>query len=342
MSANNVDFRYIREHADINVVAAHFGIKVEKDGTRAGQFRALCPFHDDETPSLKLNNQRNIFHCFVCDAGGNVIEFVQELEELKLRPAAKRVAEICGISTTEGGDKPKAPKSKQKQKATRVKEERTKPADAGKSKKSEAALDGVPINRPLTFELKNLDTGHPFIKERGLSDAMVAEFGLGVAIRGIMKDRLVFPIHNVTGELVAYCGRYLSKDVPADEAKYKQPPNFRKELECFNWHRVRDGAGTSPLVVVESFFSVVRLHHFGWRVISPMGRSMSAHQIALLKGGGERAIVLLFDGDDPGRLAVTTLGRQLLSEGFKVSAPVVPEKFKPHRLDCAELASLMN
>jgi DNA primase len=201
-------------------------------------------------------------------------------------------------------------------------------------------VEDLASNPVLTFALKNLISEHPFITERSLTPEMIRTFGLGIARRGIMKDRLVFPIHNADSELVAYCGRWVADDPPEDEPKYKQPPQFRKELELFNWHRVKDRAKDAPVVVVESFLSVVKLHE-RYRVISPMGRSISEAQIELLKSGDVRSVVLLFDGDDPGRAAVTAVGRALLAHGFAVTAPIVAEDFKPHRCTDDELAKTL-
>ena len=131
-------------------------------------------------------------------------------------------------------------------------------------------------------------------------------------------------------------------DPPKDEPKYKQPPNFRKELELFNWHRVKGDAEKSRLLIVESFFSVIKLHELGYRCVSPMGRSLSQAQIALFEEGGEKELILLFDGDDPGRDAIKKVGRDLLAAGFTVLAPVVPEDFKPHRADEQLLHALIS
>jgi DNA primase len=124
---------------------------------------------------------------------------------------------------------------------------------------------------------------------------MIETFGLGIATRGIMKHRLVFPIHNATGELVAYCGRYVGDVPPEDEPKYKQPPNVRKEWELFNWHRAKERlSATRPVVVVESFFSTIKLDvATDYPVVSPMGRSLSEDQLTLLKAGGVKRVMLL-------------------------------------------------
>lgn len=335
MPAERIDFRYVRQHADFAKVLAAYGIKLEKDGSRPGQFKGLCPFHDDQKPSLKINTERNIYNCFPCGAGGNVLEFVMEYEECDVRAAAKTVADLSGIPYSDGSGPPAT--------AVRRVAPRRRPVAAAETTAapvSDTAATGNPV---LTFALKNLVTEHPFIASRGLSPAMIETFGLGIATRGIMKDRLVFPIHNAKGELVAYCGRYVADVPPEDEPKYKQPPNFRKEWELFNWHRAKERLNeTRPVVLVESFFSTIKLHvATDYPVVSPMGRSLSDTQLSLLKTGGVRRVMLLFDGDDPGRAAVATVGRQLLTAGFEVTAPVVPEDFKPHRFREEALAPLL-
>lgn len=341
MPATRINFKYVRKHADFSKVLGAYGIELHKDGSRVGQFKCLCPFHDDRNPSMKVNTQKNIFNCFVCDEGhGNVLDFVMKLDGVEIREAAKVVADLSSIAYSAD-----APASKPKAKVAKIKAERAASAPARTAEaevKADAKFDGEPYNRELTFELKNLVTDHPFFDERGLTPAMIEDFGLGIATRGIMKDRLVFPIHNSDGKLVAYCGRFVGDERPEDAPKYKQPPHFQKELELFNWHRVKgDVTGDKPVILVESFFSVVKMFP-KYSVISPMGRSLSQRQIELLKDGGVTSVVVLFDGDDPGRAAVMTVGRQLLAEGFSVTAPVVPEDFKPHRRTPKEIAEMLN
>ena len=199
MPAERIDFRYVRQHADFAKVLAAYGITLEKDGGRPGQFKGLCPFHDDQKPSLKINTERNIYNCFPCGAGGNVLEFVMEYDECDLRAAAKTVADLSGIPYSDGS----APAAT----AVRRVAPRRRPVAAPETTAAPKSDTSATANPVLTFALKNLVTEHPFIEGRGLSPAMIETFGLGIATRGIMKDRLVFPIHNANGELVAYCGR---------------------------------------------------------------------------------------------------------------------------------------
>lgn len=348
MPAQHLNFKQIRERADFTKVLTDYGIELQKDGSKEGQFKALCPFHDDHSPSMKVNITKNIFHCFACEAGGNVLEFVVKMDGSDLRSAARKIADLSGIapdtkSTRQDQNKPNGHGLNKKGDSPVLRAEQklnTKKEDRPAKKQNDEA---IAENPPLTFELKNLEMEHPFFEERGLTTEMVDIFGLGIATRGIMKGRLVFPIHNASGDLIAYCGRYVEKKRPKKEPKYKHPAKFRKELEWFNWHRAikRLSNSNHPIILVESFLSAIKMHVWGYPVISPMGKSLSIGQIDRLKRSNIKTVCLLFDGDDPGRAAVTKVGRQLLEADLEVEAPVVSEGFKPHRLDPAELKIIL-
>ena len=360
MPAQKIDFKYIRQHPDLDFekVLSRYGIPLLKDGQKESQYKAVCPFHDDHKPSMKVNLDKKIFNCFACETSGNILDFVMEFDDVSLRTAAKTVAEICGIPTATGrnektrsGKEParKAQKSnsaKRKKKPNRksvgsgsnTHSERSDPSSEGKKTKANSKSE-VLENKPLTFTLKNLITEHEWFEKRGLTPEIIETFNLGIATRGIMADRLAIPIHNQDGELVAYCGRYVGNDIPEDEPKYKLPAGFYKELELYNLNRVTSHEGA--IILVESYFSVFKLHMMGLPVASPMGRSLSEVQRDQLVQSGFKSIMLLFDGDDPGRTAVSIVGRQLLEVGFNVTAPVVLTDFKPHRLTEDELSIIL-
>ncbi len=336
MAAEKIDFASIREAADFHVVANHYGIELIKDGATPDQFKGTCPFHDDAKPSLKINTAKNIYNCFPCGAGGNILNFVKEMEGIDYRAAARILQNLNGKVDP-------APKPKRQQKA--VKKQKPASSKSEKTSGDEYELeDEIKENAPLTFELKDLDTSHSFLTDRAISQEIIETFGLGITQRSkLLKGRLVIPIHNEQGNLVAYCGRYPSNDIPEDEAKYKLPPNFHKEMELFNWHRCKDAfasAETNTLVLVESYFSVFHLHeHFP--TVSPMGWSVSETQMEMMKIGGVKHVVLLFDGDDAGRKAIIKAGREFLAAGIACVAPVVPEDFKPHRTTIKKLTELI-
>jgi DNA primase len=199
-------------------------------------------------------------------------------------------------------------------------------------------FDGAtePINVPLTFTLK-LEPGHPYLKERGLSPEIIAEFGLGYCSRGLMGGRICIPIHNERGELVAYAGRWPGEDVPDDQERYKLPAKFQKSRVLFNLHRLAVG---EHVVLVEGYWSTFRLHALGLPVAALMGWSVSADQIALLHDRGVRFVTLLLDGDETG-----WRGRERvlpdLAEAFFVSAPLLPDGIKPDTLEERALRELV-
>jgi DNA primase len=337
MPANRIDFKHVREHASFEKVASRYGIKLTGKGD---QRSALCTFHDEDTPSLKINVAKNIFHCFGCGKKGNVLDFVTFMEggdpnvDRDLRAGAFALAEMCGIDplpttsarahTDSRDDRPRAKVRKREE----VPEPETAPAPPPK------VLRG---NKPLSFTLK-LDAAHPYLAERGLSKSDIETFGLGMADRGLMKGRLAIPIHNEQGDLIAYAGRWGAKDVPKGIPKYLLPEGFEKQSVLFNLHRLPEK--TETVILVESYFSVIRLQSLGIAVVSPMGHSVSEEQCTLLAGRGVERVVVLFDGDEAGAQGVAE-SLPLLARHFFVRASEVPTGFKPHRASQTELDAIL-
>lgn len=329
MPTTRVDFKHVRAHASFEAVAAHYSVSLLGKGE---QRSALCTFHEEDTPSLKINLAKKIFHCFGCKKSGNILEFVTYMEggdparDSDLRSAAVLLAEICNIDPLPQRAI-RASATKQEKPSPRARTERTSRVSHF-SAKPEA--EPVRENKPLSFELK-LDTTHSYLKERGLTSPVIESFGLGFADRGLMKGRLAIPIHNEDGALIAYAGRWAQATVPQDVSKYLLPPRFAKGLVLFNLNRIP--SGTSHVVMVESFFSVFRLHERGIPAVSPMGHDVSPEQCALLKRRGVRMVTVLFDGDTAGADG-TARTVSLLAGHLFVHAPVVPLGFRPDA--CAE------
>jgi DNA primase len=344
MTAPRLDFKRLRAEADFSAVLASYGIDLKKDGTRPGQWKALCPFHEDKDPSLKVNTEKNVFHCFVCEAKGNVIEFVMQMDSTDIRPAAMKVASLCGLGGT-------APLPRAKGKAT---PREPRPVAMTQAMKPVAAVPADPVttdsvpadtpNPPLTFALK-LETTQEltdWLNCRGLDAATVDTFGLGqVSARSkSIGGRLAIPIHDQDGALVAYCGRYIGDTLPEGVPKYILPKGFRKERELFNMHRVRTSTPSPKFVVLfESFISVMR-HGGHVPAVSPMGRTISETQIAMLRATGIAKVVIVFDGDDPGRAG----GREAaaaLAPSFWTRVVDLPLGIKPHHLSWDDLRPLL-
>lgn len=321
--ATRVDFRHVRTHASFQTVLGAYGLELTKDGSRPGQFKALCPFHDDHRPSLKINIEKNLFHCFSCDAAGNVLDFVARMDGSDLRAAALKVAELCGLAPTPGGTPgrrrtPKAPPF---------------PAPAA-SPAPDPEPPEVTENRPLSFSLKLERPPEllAWLTERGIDAGMAEAWGLGLASRKskAIGGRLAIPLHNAGGELIGYCGRHPADEIPEDTPKYVLPKGFRKEIEVFNLHQVSPKASKGTVVIVESFFSVIR-HYPRLPVVSLMGRSISDAQIERLAAAGFRRALIAFDGDEPGRSGAAAVAGTL-SRRLWTRIVDLPDGAKPHHL----------
>lgn len=309
MKKNWVDFKHIKQSVTFEQVIAHYGLELKP--AKGDELLGLCPFHEDTKPSFRVNTKKRVFHCFGCDAKGNVLEFVVRKEGVTIKKAALLVSEWFSIGQ-EGIGAVNANLSPTES-PTR--------ADA-------APAEPVEPNKPLKFTL-TVKHDHPYLRERGIEPSVAEMFGVGFCDRGMMKDRIAIPIHDASGQLVAYAGRWVSGELPEGEEKYKLPPGFKKSIVLYNLHRVK---GIEPLIVVEGFFSVMRLHKLGIRAIALMGRSLSQEQEKLLQDNGVNSLMLMLDGDPPGREAQAALLKRL-DKKFLVGAIDLPDGTEPDTVD---------
>jgi DNA primase len=313
-------------------VLSHYDLKSEGTGVERS---VLCPFHTETKPSCKIELERKIFQCFGCGAKGNVLEFVARIEgnRADLRAAAFTLAGICKIPVAPPrGSRKTAPEQEQKARPARA------APIAPESAPNDAPMGSEePINPPLPFALK-LDPTHPYLAERRLGPELVELFGLGFCSRGSMAGRICIPIHDAAGQLVAYAGRWPGDDVPEGQERYKLPAKFQKRRVLFNLHRVPE---SEHIVLVEGYWSAIRLHVLGLPAAALMGWSVSSEQLALLRDRGVRFVTLLLDGDDTGRR-----GREAvlpdLAAAFFVRAPLLPDGEKPDTLPEQQLHELVN
>jgi len=176
-----------------------------------------------------------------------------------------------------------------------------------------------------------VDSSHPYLSERGLSKETAETFGVGFfSGKGSMNGRIVIPIHNERGELVAYAGRAID----GSEPRYKLPAGFYKSLELFNVHRVME----PEVILVEGFFDCMKVHQAGFPVVALMGSFLSEAQEELLVAKFERVIVML-DGDEAGRQATAECLTQLASRLW-VRAIIIPEGRQPDQLSEEELQTI--
>jgi DNA primase len=247
------------------------------------QWRGRCPLHGGQgREAFHVNTAKQLFHCFSCGAGGTVLDLVAALEGCGLREAAQRLAVRWNVRVSHSGG----------------------PAFETQQPTVTEKRKGV---RPLGFHLRGVDGRHPYVRARGISERTAATFGIGFyAGPGVLSQRLVIPIHNEAGQLVAYCGRSLD----GAEPRYKFPAGFAKSQVLFNLHRAA-AAGERTVVAVEGFFDCLKVHQAGYgSVVALMGAALYDRQRWLLTERF-RSVILMLDGDEPGRRASAVMASRL-------------------------------
>ena len=314
-----IDFNHVKANANFNDVLNHYNIKPKGDGE---EVRCKCPFHDDNEPSMSINLDKKVFACHAASCGdkGNILDFVSRMEDFDLRSAAAELADICG-STLAPAKKP--PRSKK----TRTKSDKKPARDLAAKKKRSTKKDPAPetkgVNEPLGFSL-SLDPDHEYGSTRSLSPAVISQLEMGYCNRGLMKGRWCAPVHNAEGDLIAYCGRYASEEIPEGEAKYLLPKGFVKSDVLFNLHRI---AGQSDeVVLVEGVFDTARLHGLAMPAVGLFGSSISDRQIELLHEAGFNRVHVALDGGS--KKAIKRLLYKLAPEFF-TRAILLPEGEDP-------------
>ena len=336
-----IDYSKVREMIDFTRVLQNYNIEFPEGKT---QIKITCPFHDDKTPSCSINTVKNNFQCFGCGAQGNALEFITLMEDKDpddksgLHSGVLTAIEIMGHTPSDFKKQSKSPKSSgnahNKKSVSGGTKSGVKPHTEENERKSG---DEKPEANEVLNLLLTIDGKHPYLTEvRGLDTETIELFGLGYCSRGIMKRRVVFPIHNKNGELVAYVGRYASENIPDEEARYKLPSTFYKSLELYNLHRAIQ-IGKRHLVIVEGYWSAIRLHQAGIPVVAVMGRTVSEEQAKLIVDAGFRFVTLLLDGDEEGRSsipdALNILGRHVYARAQELADGEKPDSMPDEKID---------
>jgi DNA primase len=320
MQSNWVDFKAIKAAVSMAAVLERYQVRgLKKQGD---ELRGRCPIHNGEGDAFHVNVNKNAFQCFSCQAKGNVLDFVAAMEKCSVRDAGLKLQDWFGLAAGDGADQRSAKPAP--------------PADSTELAKERIAGEESLANKPLGFDLRGIDHGHAYLTSRGISRETAEHFGAGYfSGKGSMSGRVVIPIHNEAGELVAYAGR----SIDGSEPRYKLPTGFHKSLELYNQHRAAK-CGAGGLIVVEGFFDAMKVSQAGYPfVVALMGCTMSEEQERLLVAHADMVLVML-DADEAGRKGTEEL---LLRLGRRVwvKAITVPEGKQPDQLTAEELQQLL-
>jgi len=241
--------------------------------------------------------------------GGNVLDLVACMEACSIREAALRLRAWSGALGETG-----LPHQL-----------------VSKGKRPDRSREELPR---LSFTLRL--QWHPYLEQRAIQWPTAAWFGVGYyGGSGFLRGRMVFPIHNERGELVAYAGRTMD----GREPRYLFPPGFRKSQVVFNFHRAVEAAARrgGVVIVVEGFFDCLKVHQAGYgNVVALMGTSLSDRQSELLDTF--RELVVMLDGDEAGRRA----SRVLAARWPAASMAWVPAGRQPDQLSSEEIERILS
>ena len=336
-----VDFKTVKTSVSILQILDHY--QLTNTFKRNGDsLTGPCPLHGGQSPTqFRVSLSKNCWNCFSeCKHGGNILDFVARKENISIRDAAIRISEWFGLSL-EKPDRKVVPKSTEAPEPTEepMREVNSAPRTAPAEKREPESG----VNQPLGFALQNLDPAHPYLAERGLTAETVGEFGLGFCNKGSMTGRIVIPIHNAEGQLVAYAGRWPSTPT-GDTSKYRLPPGFKKSLELFNLHRAIKADAGQPLIVVEGFFDAINLWQHGLqRVVALMGSTLSPAQEELIRRhtATNSQVIVMLDEDAAGQAGRPEIASRLARFCFvRIHAFEQPGR-QPDQLSAAEVAQLI-
>jgi DNA primase len=295
-----VDFKAVKAAITMEQALQHYGL-LEKFKRGPDSLNGPCPIHKGSNPTqFRVSISKNIWNCFSeCKHGGNVLDFIAEMEKVSIHAAALKAIEWFNLdpeAMSASDDKAETAEPKASVPASRPV---SRPAASPK-----ASPESSTPNAPLKFRLDKLERQHPYlVEQRGLMPETIVDFGIGFCSKGMMADRIAIPIHNVKGEVVAYAGRFPGE--PGEDApKYKLPQGFRKSQELFNIDRASKEPADIPLIIVEGFFDAMKLHQHGCRkVVALMGSTLSAAQEELIKRhtNSQSHVIVMLDENDAGK-----------------------------------------
>jgi DNA primase len=328
----------VRTRADIvEVIGAHVRLK------RAGRnFVGLCPFHNEKTPSFSVNPERGFFHCFGCGAGGTVFNFVMRTEGLSFPEAIESLARRYGVTLPER-DAAAGPGAGERDAALRANQTAAEffayvlwETPDGAVAREYLAARGVAGETACTFMLgfaperpANLARA---LEKRGLLAAAV-RLGLvkqdGAGARDMFRGRLMFPIRDSQGRVLAFGGRVLDQRLP----KYinsPESPLYSKSRNVYGLYEARAAiVSADRAIVVEGYLDAIAVWQAGFKeTVASLGTALTVDQLRLV-GRHTRNVFACFDGDAAGRKASLRALEVFLAAGLLGRGIFIPSGFDP-------------
>ena len=285
---------------------------------RAGkEFSGLCPFHGEKTPSFTVNDQKGFFHCFGCGAHGDVFGFLMQEGGVSFPEALKRAAEIAGVQLPKTIDTGPKLSPAQLQARDRLHQLMRHAADFySETLKRHEATEAQKYlqSRNLTaqtisaFQVGFASSGRTvlmeYLKTQGFTAEEIKTAGLTSARdQGTIdkfRSRIIFPIHNTKGQVVAFGGRALLSQQEPKYLNSPETPIFHKGSLLYNAKNANDARSNQSVLLVEGYMDVIKLSQAGYpRAVAPLGTAVTPEQITAL-WRLDRSPIIVMDGDNAG------------------------------------------
>jgi DNA primase len=331
----------LKQRVDIVDVIQQF-VSLKKSGA---SYKGLCPFHNERTPSFNVNRDKGFFHCYGCNAGGDVIKFLELHERIGFQDAVKQLAQRVGLSLPEleANDEQRANAAERETllnvhdvAATWFREQLL--STAGTRIRQYIADRGI---TDATSEAQGLGFAPPgreglkqALLNQGFSQATLLKAGLlvqrdeGQAIDRF-RNRLMIPIGRDTGSIIAFGGRALEKDQQPKYLNSPETPIYSKSRTLYGLHLSKTAIRQSGFVVlVEGYFDFGQVYQAGFPVVASCGTALTPPQAQQLRRFVGK-VVLSYDPDAAGQGAAARSSELLVGEGFDVNVAKLPAGADP-------------
>jgi DNA primase len=308
---------------------------------KSGQnFKGLCPFHSEKTPSFMVSTAKQIFHCFGCGAGGDAVSFLMKQENLSFGEALRYLAKKANISVADYGAG-RDGLGEKREKILRINEEAMKffmrnlhDSATATSYLEKRGIDEESLSRfCIGYALAEKDMLIRHLKKKGFDDSLLSYTGLFVSDargrRDLFRGRIIFPIVSIKNDVIAFGGRVMDNSLP----KYINSPEteiFKKSDTLFAINLAKEEIRKKAYtIIVEGYLDAIICHQYGFRnTVAPLGTALTSRQLQKLKLLCKRA-VLVFDGDDAGISAARRSLAILCENDFKAKVLLLPEGEDP-------------
>ena len=345
MQTPNSTFDEIRLRSDIvDIVSEH--VQLKKTGKN---YKGLCPFHSEKTPSFTVSPDKQIFYCFGCSVGGNVFKFLMELEEIPFIEAAKKLATKAHVplptsnwdANQGGGSEERVRLQKINSQATQYFQSLLADPEAGKAARD--YLESRDFDAD-TLERYQIGWASPdwrdlltiFKSKANCSPVDLEKAGLiikkneGTDYYDRFRGRIIFPLKDRNGNAIGFAGRVINDEEQPKYLNSPETPLYIKGNQLFGLDSARESIRKNDnALVVEGYFDQIRAHQHGIRnVVATCGTALTSTQARLLKQMASK-VTLVFDSDSAGQSAAEKGFEVLFEQGLRVHIITLPDKHDP-------------